>query len=155
MLYRRTFRSDGSLISFRPSSSPCACGFEHCSTAGILWRIVVVSSRHSAALVYALKNERRWFGAADTIPGRLRAHQWLDTSRRHALRDAPPRTESLQGGFRSCAEDFNAAEQRATFIGSEIEQKLKELDRGVPIARPEGPYKGRSIDRVRDGAENA
>jgi len=102
--------------------------------AGILWRIVVVSSCHSAAFVDALKNETTLvLAAADdgnaggcaVINGSTRLGATL-------FREALPRTESLQQAFEAAQAGIapGAPPAAQLFMGSEMEQKLRELDRG-------------------------
>ena len=156
-------RSDGSLdVALPPLEllplSPAALR-TLLDEAGILWRIVVVSSCHSAAFVDALKNETTLvLAAADDDPkGGCALANGSTRLGATLFRDALPRTESLQEAFEAAQKEFQrgGAAGSQLFIGSEIEQKLKELDRGRANRAPEGPYRTRSIDRARDGAENA
>lgn len=131
-------RSDGSLdVSLPPLEllplSPAALR-TLLDEAGILWRIVVVSSCQSAAFVDALKNETTLvLAAADDDPkGGCALTNGSTRLGATLFRDALPRTESLQEAFEAAQKEFQrgGAAGSQLFIGSEIEQKLKELDRG-------------------------
>lgn len=102
--------------------------------AGILWRIVVVSSCHSAAFVDALKNESTLVLAAagDGAMGGCTITNGSTGLGAALFRDALPRAESLQHAFEAAqaGSERGATAGSQLFIGSEIEQKLKELDRG-------------------------
>ena len=102
--------------------------------AGIRWRVIVVSSCHSAPFVDALKNEMTVVLAAadDSTEGACALTNGSTRLGATLFRDAFPRSESLQHAFQAAQAEFrrDGASGAQLFIGSEIEQKLKELDRG-------------------------
>jgi hypothetical protein len=102
--------------------------------AGIRWRIIIVSSCHSAAFVGALKNEMTLVLAAgeDGPQGGCALRNGSTRLGATLFRDAFPRSESLQHAFEAAKAEFqrDGAGGAQLFIGSDIEQKMKELDRG-------------------------
>ena len=102
--------------------------------SGIIWRIVIVSSCHSTAFVDALKNETTLVLAAagDDKTGGCAIVNGATRLGTAFFGDALPHSESLQQAFESTLAEpqRGGAAGAQLFVGSEIEQKLKELDRG-------------------------
>ena len=102
--------------------------------SGIVWRIVVVSSCHADAFVEALKNETTLILAAvgDDKTGGCAVVDGSTRLGAALFGGALPRAESLQQAFEAAQAESKrgAAPGAELFIGSEIERKLKELDRG-------------------------
>src|SRR5437660_6298633 len=102
--------------------------------SGIVWRIVVVSSCHADAFVEALKNETTLILAAagDDKTGGCAVVDGSTRLGAALFGGALPRAESLQQAFEAAQAESQrgAAPGAQLFIGSEIERKLKELDRG-------------------------
>jgi len=101
--------------------------------AGIVWRIVVISSCHSAAFVDALQSETTLVlvAAGDDAVGGCAVVNGATRLGGALFRDAMPQSDSLQKTFEAAQAGAQpgAPPIGQLFIGSAIEGKLKELDR--------------------------
>jgi hypothetical protein len=102
--------------------------------AGIVWRIVVVSSCHSAAFVDALQSETTLVlvAAGDDATGGCAVVNGATRLGSTLFGDAMLQADSLQKAFEAAQSGPQAGAPAIgqLFMGSAIESKLKELDRG-------------------------